>query len=41
MTYIKWSMMRNVMNCENKIAYKIRQVISNLKLNIICYNKSI
>ena len=33
--------MKNVMNKDNKIAYNIQQVISNLKLNIIGYNKSI
>ena len=41
MTYIQWSMVRNVINLDNEIAYKLRQVITKLKLNIIGYNKSI
>ena len=34
-------MIKNLMNYYTEIAYNIRQVISNLKLNIIGYNKYI
>ena len=40
-TYIEWSMARNPMNLDNEIAYKLKQVITKLKLNIIGYKKSI
>ena len=34
-------MVKNVRNVDNVIAYKLRQGITKLKLNIIGYNKSI
>ena len=32
---------KNVMNLDNEIAYKLKQIITKLKLNFIGYNKSI
>lgn len=41
MNYIQWSIVKDVMNLDNKIDYKLRHMITKFKLNIIGYNKFI